>query len=122
MQKVTKQTRIKRLEAGQGNAHVGIEISLWDIDATGFREGDRVEVQIRRLKTTDGKVREQRVVKFPRPAPRYEIKQEGSIFVGYLGGFPCVLASKRETVVRMLADRFMGDQQRGEIVSFPKGR
>ena len=122
-QEVKKQAIIKKLEAGQGNAHVGIEVSLWDVlDAAKFREGDTVEVQIRRLKRPMTKERERRVIKMPKPKPRYEIKQEGPIFVGYVSGFPCVLASKREIVAKMLADRFLGDVEKGEIVPFPKSR
>jgi hypothetical protein len=120
MQEVKKQAIIKRLEAGEGNSHVGIEVSLWDADS--FREGDTVEVQIRRLKRPLAKERERRVIKMPRPKPPYEIKEEGSIFVGYVSGFPCVLASKREIVARMLAERFMGDVERGKVLPFPKGK
>jgi len=122
MQEVKKQAIIKRLEAGEGNSHVGIEVSLWDADSRSFREGDTVEVQIRRLKRPLSKERERRVIKLPRPKPPYEIKQEGGIFVGYVSGFPCVLASKREIVARMLADRFMAGVERGQILLFPKGR
>ena len=120
MQEVKKQAVIKKLEAGLGNSHVGIEVSLWDVDTTKFREGDTVEVQIRRMKRPMTKERERRVIKMPKPKPRYEIKGEGPIFVGYVSGFPCVIASKRETVARMLADRFMGDVEKGEIIPFPK--
>ncbi|HTW36665.1 MAG TPA: hypothetical protein VMD53_18755 [Rhizomicrobium sp.] len=120
MQEVKKKAIIKKLEAGLGNSHVGIEVSLWDVDTTKFREGDTVEVQIRRLKRPMAKERERRVVKMPKPKPRYEIKEEGPLFVGYVSGFPCVLASKREIVERMLAERFLGDVEKGEIVPFPK--
>ena len=120
MQEVKKQAIIKRLEAGGGNSHVGIEVSLWDADTSSFREGDTVEVQIRRLKRPLAKERERRVIKMPRTKPAYEIKQEGSIFVGYVSGFPCVLASKREIVARMLAERFMAGIERGQILPFPK--
>ena len=121
MQEVKKQAIIKKLEAGLGTSHVGIEVSLWDVvDTAKFREGDTVEVQIRRLKRPVTKERERRVIKMPKPKPRYEIKEEGPIFVGYVSGFPCVIASKRETVARMLAERFMGDVERGEIIAFPK--
>ena len=120
MQEVKKQAIIKRLEAGEGNSHVGIEISLWDADSGSFREGDTVEVQIRRLKRPPSKERERRVIKLPRPKPPYEIIQEGSIFVGYVSGFPCVLASKREIVAQMLAERFMAGIERGQILPFPK--
>jgi hypothetical protein len=125
MQEVKKQAIIKRLEAGEGNSHVGIEVSLWDADTGSFREGDTVEVQIRRLKRPLAKERERRVIerrviKMPRTKAPYEIKQEGSIFVGYVSGFPCVLASKREIVARMLAERFMAGIERGQILPFPK--
>jgi len=120
MQEVKKQAIIKRLEAGGGNSHVGIEDSLWDADTSSFREGDTVEVQIRRLKRPLAKERERRVIKMPRTKPPYEIKQEGSIFVGYVSGFPCVLASKREIVARMLAERFMAGIERGQILPFRK--
>ena len=120
MQEVKKQAVIKRLEAGLGNSHVGIEVSLWDVlDSAKLREGDTVEVQIRRLKKP---APERRVIKMPRPKPRYEIKEEGPIFVGYVSGFPCVLASKREIVEKMLAERFLGDIERGHVVPFPKRR
>ena len=122
MQEVKKQAIIKRLEAREGNSHVGIEVSLWDVDVANFREGDTVEVQIRRLKRPTSKGRERRVIKLPRQKALYEIKQEGSIFVGYVRGFPCVLASKREIVARMLAERFMGDIERGRIIPFPKDK
>jgi hypothetical protein len=122
MQEVKKQAIIKRLAAGKGNSHVGIEVSLWDIDRESFREGDTVEVQIRRLARRTPKEREKRVVKLPRPKPRYEIRQEGPIFVGYVGGFPCVLASKREIVARMMAERFMTGEEIGRIVPFPKNK
>lgn len=122
MQEVKKQAVIRKLAAGKGNSHVGIEVSLWDVDTESFREGDTVEVQIRRLKRRVPREREKRVVKLPRRKPRYEIKQEGPIFVGYVGGFPCVLASKREIVVRMLAERFMKGLETGQIVPFPKTR
>jgi hypothetical protein len=120
MQEVKKQAVIKRLEAGEGNSHVGIEVSLWDADSRTFREGDTVEVQIRRLKRPIAKERERRVIKLPRPKLPYEIKEEGSIFVGYVSGFPCVLASKREIVVRMLAERFMAGIETGQILPFAK--
>ncbi|HUO91490.1 MAG TPA: hypothetical protein VMU22_01140 [Rhizomicrobium sp.] len=122
MQEVKKQAIIKRLPAGKGNSHVGIEISLWDVDKENFREGDTVEVQIRRLARRSPKEREKRVVKLPRPKPRYEIRQEGPIFVGYVSGFPCVLASKREVVARMMAERFMTGIATGQIVPFPKNK
>lgn len=123
MQEVKKQAIIKKLEAGLGNSHVGIEVSLWDVLETAkFREGDTVEVQIRRMKRPVTKERERRVIKMPKPKLRYEIRQEGPIFVGYVSGFPCALASKRETVARMMADRFMGDVEKGEIIPFPKRR
>jgi len=120
MQEVKKQAVIKKLEAGLGNPHVGIEVSLWDVDKTTFKEGDTVEVQIRRVRRPVTKERERRVIKMPKPKPRYEIREEGSIFVGYVSGFPCVLASKRDIVAKMLADRFLGDVEKGEIVPFPK--
>jgi len=122
MQEVKKQAIIKRLAAGKGNSHVGIEVSLWDIDREDFREGDTVEVQIRRLARRTPKEREKRVVKLPRLKPRYEIRQEGPIFVGYVSGFPCVLASKREIVARMMAERFMTGEEIGRIVPFPKNK
>jgi hypothetical protein len=122
MQEVKKQAIIKRLAAGKGNSHVGIEISLWDVDKENFREGDTVEVQIRRLARRTPKEREKRVVKLPRLKPRYEIRQEGPIFVGYVSGFPCVLASKREIVARMMAERFMTGEEIGRIVPFPKNK
>jgi hypothetical protein len=121
MQEVKKQAVIKKLEAGQGNAHVGIEVSLWDVLETAkFREGDTVEVQIRRIKRPVTKERERRVVRMPKPKPRYEIRQEGPIFVAYVSGFPCAIASKRETVARMMADRFMGNVEKGQVVAFSK--
>lgn len=120
MQDFKKQAIIKRLEAGEGNSHVGIEVSLWDADSRSFREGDTVEVQIRRLKRPVSPQRERRVIKMPRPKPPYEIKEEGSIFVGYVSGFPCVLASKREIVAKMLAEQFMGSIERGQILPFVK--
>ena len=122
MQEVKKQAIIKRLAAGKGNSHVGIEVSLWDIDREDFREGDTVEVQIRRLARRTPKERKKRVVKLPRLKPRYEIRQEGPIFVGYVSGFPCVLASKREIVARMMAERFMTGEEIGRIVPFPKNK
>jgi len=122
MQEVKKQAIIKRLAAGKGNSHVGIEISLWDVDKDNFREGDTVEVQIRRLARRTPKEREKRVVKLPRLKPRYEIRQEGPIFVGYVSGFPCVLASKREIVARMMAERFMTGEEVGRILPFPKNK
>jgi hypothetical protein len=123
MQEVKKQAIIKKLEAGLGNAHVGIEVSLWDVLETAkFREGDTVEVHIRRVKRPVTKERERRVIKMPKPKPRYEIRQEGPIFVGYVSGFPCALASKREIVERMLAQRFLGDIEKGQVIPFPKGR
>jgi hypothetical protein len=122
MQEVKKKAIIKKLPAGKGNAHVGIEVSLWDVDRESFGEGDTVEVQIRRLKRHVPREREKRVVKLPQPKPRYEIRQEGPIFVGYVGGFPCVLASKREIVARMLAERFMKGIETGQVVPFPKSR
>ena len=64
------------------------------------------------------KERERRVIKMPKPKPAYEIKAGGPIFVGYVSGFPCVLASKREIVARMLAERFMGESERDEIFRF----
>ena len=74
------------------------------------------------MKRPMAKERERRVIKMPKPQPRYEIKEEGPIFVGYVSGFPCVLASKREIVARMLADRFLGDVKKGQVVPFPKGK
>ena len=123
MQEVKKQAIIKKLEAGLGNSHVGIEVSLWDVLETAkFREGDTVEVQIRRVKRPVTKERERRVIKMPKSKPRYEIRQEGPIFVGYVSGFPCALASKREIVERMLAQRFLGNIEKGQVIPFPKGR
>jgi hypothetical protein len=120
MQDYKKQAIIKRLEAGEGNSHVGIEVSLWDADSRSFREGDTVEVQIKRLKRPLSKERERRVIKLRHPKAPYEIKQEGTIFVGYASGFPCVLASKREIVAKMLAERFMAGIETGKILPFPK--